>query len=96
MLIEISHVVTEASYSASSDGGNGEWLKLLPLLSGPAYFMYMYTKYRNKDKRHHHERETAAEVVNLVASDEKFHRITGTSSTRVQGENSKAVKAARN
>lgn len=100
MYAEITHTVNVladvATYATTSTSSDGDWLKLLPLLSGPAYFAFMYARYRNKDKRHHHENETSAHLVDVTGSDEKFKRITGTSASRVSGENSRSVRAARN
>jgi len=97
MDLEISTVLADlAAYTSTSSTSDGDWLKLLPLLSGPAYFAFMYARYRNRDKRHHHENETSAQIVDVTGTDDKFKRITGTSASRVSGENSRSVRAARN
>lgn len=61
------------------------------LLGGVGFFAYIYTKYRNADKRHRHETETKYEVKNLQKRDEfKEHRYRLRESA-IRGENSTDV-----
>lgn len=76
--------------AASSD--NSAWLPLLFLLSGPAFYMYQYTRYRNKDKRHHHERETASDVADLQAADQYVKTVTGSSRSQMSDANEHEVR----
>jgi len=69
----------------SDDGGL--WL----LLAGPAgatglYWM-LYRYYRNTDKSHAFERETAVEAKPVTGSDEKVDEVKGTQETRIRGDN---------
>ncbi len=91
--------VGDAAQIAASiyvEEGDGQWLKLIFLLSGPAYFMFMYARYRNKGARHYHEKETEAQITNLTGDDRKVRRITGTSSSSLSGANAHKVRGSRN
>ncbi|ACV09261.1 hypothetical protein [Jonesia denitrificans] len=85
-----------ATVSVNVDGDGGNWLPLLFLLSGPAYYFFMYTRYRNRDKRHNHEVETSAEVANLRSHDAKVKTVRGVSNSRIKGDNARSVIGARN
>jgi len=85
-----------ATVSVNVDGDGGNWLPLLFLLSGPAYYFFMYTRYRNRDKRHKHEVETSAEVANLRSHDAKVKTVRGVSNSRIKGDNARSVIGARN
>ena len=82
--------------ASSGSSGEGEAFKLIFLLSGPAYFFFMYTRYRNQNKRHHHESETQAETANMTGDDQKVNRVTGVSSPQISGANQDQVSGARN
>ena len=79
-----------ASSSSSSD--DFDWIPLLFLLSGPAFFMYQYTRYRNKDKRHHHERETLSEIANIQTMDQDLRSDRNSSHSRMGGANEHEVR----
>ncbi len=63
------------------------------LALGPAsavgFYWAMHRHYRNTDKSHAFEHETAVEVLALTGSegDRKVDEIRGTRSTRIQGDN---------
>lgn len=69
----------------SDDGGL--WL----LLAGPAgatgLYWALYRYYRNTDKSHAFERETAVEAKPVVGSDRKVGEVKGTRATRISGDN---------
>lgn len=97
--MELTTVVADLSstINVSGDGESASGIiKIMLLLSGPAYFAFMYARYRNKGARHMHERETEAEVTNLTGDDQKVKRITGTSSAYMAGANQDKVRGARN
>ncbi len=69
----------------SDDGG------LAILLLGPAgaagLYWALYRYYRNTDKSHAFERETAVEARPVTGSDEKVDEVKGTRETRISGDN---------
>ena len=68
--------------------GDGE---LAILLLGPAgatgLYWYLYRYYRNTDKSHGFEHETAVVAKPVTGSDEKVGEVTGTQETRISGNN---------
>lgn len=91
MHMMLIHDVTEVIVASSSSDGDGSWFGLLFLLSGPAYFLFMYRRYRNTDKRHLHERETAADVDNLEMIDTKIDSVKGSRKSKMTGANHREV-----
>lgn len=86
-------VVTATSHhSSSSSSSNGEWIPFLFLLTGPAFFMYQYTRYRNKNKRHHHETETLSEIANVQTMDQYVRSERGVRSSSMSGSNEREVR----
>lgn len=71
--------------ASSSDDGSG--LPFLLLLAGPAFYVLMYLRYRNVDKRHHHESETKATMHDVRATDEYHRSLKGVSHSRMKGAN---------
>lgn len=71
----------------SDDGA----LWMFALASGPtsavALYWGLYRYYRNTDKSHAFERETAVEAQPVTGSDHKVDEIEGTRNTRIQGDN---------
>lgn len=69
----------------SDDGG------LALLLLGPAgatgLYWYLYRYYRNTDKSHAFERETAVNANPVTGSDNKVDEVKGTRETRINGDN---------
>ena len=74
----------------SDDGGL--WL----LLAGPAgatgLYWFLYRYYRNTDKSHSFEHETAVEAKPVTGSDEKVGTVKGTRATRISGDNVRAYR----
>ena len=68
--------------------GDGE---LAILLLGPAgatgLYWYLYRYYRNTDKSHGFEHETAVIAKPVTGSDEKVGEVKGTQETRISGDN---------
>ena len=66
---------------------------LLLLALGPAgavgFYWAMHRHYRNTDKSHDYEHETAVEVLALtgVEADRKVDEVRGTRASRLQGDN---------
>ena len=69
----------------SDDGG------LAILLLGPAgatgLYWALYRYYRNTDKSHAFERETAVVAKPVTGSDHKVDEVEGTRETRIKGDN---------
>jgi hypothetical protein len=69
----------------SDDGG------LSILLLGPAgatgLYWFLYRYYRNTDKSHDFEHETAVVAKPVTGSDEKVGEVTGTREKRIDGDN---------
>lgn len=82
-------MIVHASSGSSSDGS---WVPLLFLLTGPAFFLSQYQRYRNTDKRHHHETETASEVANPQGYDQPVRSVTGAREARMAGANEREVR----
>ena len=74
----------------SDDGG------LAILLLGPAgataLYWALYRYYRNSDKSHDFEHETAVEAKPVTGSDCKVDQIKGTRETRISGDNVTAYR----
>lgn len=74
----------------SDDGG------LAILLLGPAgatgLYWFLYRYYRNTDKSHAFERETAVEAKPVTGSEHKVDEVTGTQETRIRGDNVSAYR----
>ena len=75
----------------SSDGGM--WI----LLAGPAgatgLYWALYRYYRNTDKSHAFERETAIDAKPVTGSDQKVDEVDGTQATRISGDNVSAYRS---
>ncbi|MEO6227288.1 MAG: hypothetical protein ABIO61_05460 [Thermomonas sp.] len=75
----------------SDDGG------LAILLLGPAgatgLYWALYRFYRNTDKSHAFEHETAVEAKPVTGSDHKVDTVEGTRETRIKGDNLREYRA---
>ncbi|MDZ4784382.1 MAG: hypothetical protein SGJ20_00120 [Planctomycetota bacterium] len=69
----------------SDDGGL--WLLLLGPAGATGLYWALYRHYRNTDKSHAFEHETAVEAKPVTGSDEKVDEIKGTQQTRISGDN---------
>jgi len=69
---------------------------LLLALSGFIFYAMIYSRYRNADKRHVHERETRTEVANLQCSDVFIQRRKGLRSASIKNSNHIRVEGAQN
>jgi hypothetical protein len=71
---------------------DGLWL----LLAGPAgaagLYWALYRYYRNTDKSHAFERETAVEAKPVTGSDQKFDEVIGTQRSRISDDNVRAYR----
>ena len=69
----------------SHDGG--AWLLLLGPAGGTALYWALYRFYRNTDKSHDFEHETAVVAQPVTGTDQKVDAIRGTQNPRIEGDN---------
>lgn len=81
-----------ASGSSSDDGGS---IGLVFLLSGFVFYGIIYFRYRNSNKRHHHESETEATLLNMQEDDQLVQHKTGLRNSKMSGANNHEVRGAR-
>ncbi|MBX3693057.1 hypothetical protein [Dokdonella sp.] len=74
----------------SDDGGL--WLLAAGPAGATALYWALYRYYRNTDKSHAFERETAVEAQPVTGSDAKVDEIKGTRQSRISGENGGAYR----
>lgn len=67
---------------------NYRWLLLL---TGFAFYLVMYLRYRNSDARHTYESETRNEVSNMQTVDNFIEHLTDLEDSSIDGENSSVV-----
>ncbi len=77
--------------SVSSDDGGGVGIVFLLLLAGPLFYMRVYLKYRNTDKRHHHESETRSEMIGVQTTDTFVEHRKGLRGSRMKGANNRRL-----
>src|SRR5690625_4840308 len=82
-------------FAASDDGDAGN-LALLLFLSGFVFYGYVFLRYRNADKRHRHEKETEAQLHNVLARDEFIRTRTGLSNSKMSDANHRSVRGSLN
>ncbi len=69
----------------SDDGGL--WLLAMGPAGATGLYWYLYRYYRNTDKSHAFERETAVEAKPVTGSEQKVNEVKGTRATRIPGDN---------
>ena len=69
----------------SDDGGL--WILLAGPAGATALYWALYRYYRNTDKSHAFERETAVEAQPVTGTDEKIGENNGTQATSISGNN---------
>ena len=69
----------------SDDGGL--WLLAMGPAGATGLYWYLYRYYRNTDKSHAFERETAVEAKPVTGSEQKVDEVKGTQETRIRGDN---------
>ena len=71
---------------------SGLWLLLLGPAGATGLYWMLYRYYRNTDKSHAFERETAIDAKPVTGSDQKVDEVTGTQETRIRGDNLHAYR----
>ncbi|MGB0134110.1 hypothetical protein [Dokdonella sp.] len=74
----------------SDDGGL--WLLALGPAGAAGLYWMLYRYYRNTDKSHAFERETAVDAKPVTGSDQKIGDVKGTQETRIRGDNLRAYR----
>ncbi len=74
----------------SDDGGL--WLLLAGPASATGLYWFLYRFYRNTDKSHSFEHETAVEAKPVTGTDHKIDEVKGTRETRIRGDNVRAYR----
>ncbi|MDQ3038946.1 MAG: hypothetical protein M3R16_03975, partial [Pseudomonadota bacterium] len=67
----------------SDDGGL--WLLLMGPAGATGLYWFLYRYYRNTDKSHAFERETAVDAKPVTGSDDKIDEVKGTRETGIRG-----------
>lgn len=71
---------------------SGLWLLAIGPAGATALYWALYRYYRNTDKSHAFERETAVEAQPVTGSDEKIGENNGTRETSISGSNVSAYR----
>lgn len=71
---------------------NGLWLLAIGPAGATALYWTLYRYYRNTDKSHAFEHETAVEAQPVTGSDEKVGENNGTQETSISGNNVSAYR----
>lgn len=71
---------------------SGLWLLSLGPAGAAGLYWALYRFYRNTDKSHAFEHETAVEAKPVTGSDHKINEIKGTQQTRINGDNVRAYR----
>lgn len=74
----------------SDDGGL--WLLAMGPAGATGLYWFLYRYYRNTDKSHSFEHETAVEAKPVTGSERKVDVIKGTQKTRIPGDNVSAYR----
>lgn len=80
--------------AASSSDDEGGSIGLLFLASGFIFYVVVYLKYRNVNKRHKHESETHATLLNMQEHDQFVQSKKGLSQRAMAGANHTDVRGA--
>jgi len=71
---------------------SGLWLLLLGPAGAVGVYWGLYRHYRNTDKSHAFEHETAVEAKPVNGADHKIGEVKGTQQTRIAGDNVAAYR----
>ena len=80
--------------SGDSSSGDPRLFGLALFLSGFVFYGAMYARYRNTDKRHRHESETEARMLDVRAVDQHVDTQKGVKHSRMKGANNTEVRGA--
>lgn len=71
---------------------SGLWILLLGPAGATALYWALYRYYRNTDKSHAFEHETAVEAKPVTGSDQKVDEVKGTRANSIPGDNVHAYR----
>lgn len=71
---------------------SGLWLLALGPAGATGLYWFLYRYYRNTDKSHAFERESAVEAQPVTGSEHKIGEVKGTQETRIRGDNVHAYR----
>jgi len=72
------------------DGEGSEYAFAL-LLAGFVFYWASYSRYRNQNARHYHEKETRYKISNLIKKDEFIKECNGLKNKKMEGANNSEV-----
>ncbi|MEO7126128.1 MAG: growth/differentiation factor [Nakamurella sp.] len=75
--------------ASSSDSSGANKIAFLFLFAGFVFYGIMFLRYRNVNKRHHHESDTKSRTANIQAGDTFVHSRTGVTDSNMPGANNK-------
>jgi len=93
--MDIISIINVLAYVLAEDDGIAA-LPLVLLASGFIFYGMMVARYRNADKRHVHEKETATVVANLQKTDSFIKSKKGLTNSKMSGANHSRVEGALN
>lgn len=76
----------------SSSSGDPRLFGLLLFLSGFVFYGWVYLRYRNTDKRHLHESETEAKMLDVRGADQHVDTLKGVKNSKLKGANNHEVR----
>lgn len=83
-----------ASGGSSSSGGDPRLFGLLLFLSGFIFYGLVFRRYRNTDKRHLHESETEATMLDVRGVDQQVNTLKGVKNSEMEGANNHVVRGS--
>lgn len=89
-------IAASGGYVLADSDSEGNFLPFLLFLSGFVFYGYVFLRYRNADKRHRHEKETEAQLHNVLARDEFIRTRTGLSNSKMSDANHRSVRGSLN
>ncbi len=92
----MSHELLSQIITASGDGSSSspQFLGLLFLLSGFIFYWAVHRRYRNTDKRHLHESETEAKMLDVRGTDQQVDIRKGLKNSKMEGANNHEVRGS--
>ena len=95
LIIEISSLMATFLF-LDEDSSGAAAAPLALCLAGFIYFAIIYLRYRNSDKRHHHEAETPATIQNLQQYDQFVKHRKRQRNRSMKGRNDQQIEGALN
>jgi hypothetical protein len=91
-LEQLGEVIVASSHSSSSS--DPRLFGLLLFLSGFIFYGFFYLRYRNTDKRHMHESETEAKMLDVRGVDQHINTLKGLKNSKMEGANNHDVRGS--